>query len=494
MAVEDVWIAASAVFGAILGSFLNVVIFRMPRGLSIAQPRWSFCPHCEKPIAFRDNIPVFGWLALRGKCRNCATPIGIIYPTIEAATALLFLMLADALFVGKLLPPIGRPFADWPIALAYYALFASLLAVAAMDVESYLVDIRVLNFAMIVGVIGTAVWLAVANPFKIPVPVGETPALTNSSGRLPNSLAMIGTAMGAIWCATAFVLAMRRRKPVDNKPTGAQPIPQVVEDSMPESPSYLNTRDQRFQPWLIILLVVMIVGMAAWVIVAPDKGLAWAVAPSVQRGIAALFVLMLLLLLTSIVHRESDQQIVDEIESERSAARPMALREGASFLPALAVGVGLFVYWRSMDRLDSGWSELMGGLIAEGALQRFCEGATHALGAIVWSAAIGWSVRIGGTLAFGKEAYGTGDIFIMAAIGAVMGIWALVFTFFLAAILAIMGIVATLFWKSSRAVPFGPWLALGAFATLWVYQPLLNLFAPAGRLFWEIFCGKALAF
>ncbi len=494
MAVEDVWIAASAVFGAILGSFLNVVIFRMPRGLSIAQPRWSFCPHCEKPIAFRDNIPIIGWLALRGKCRNCATPIGIIYPTIEAATALLFLMLADALFVGKLLPLIGRAAADWPIALAYYTLFASLLAVAAMDVESYLVDIRVLNFAMIVGVIGTAAWLAIANPLSPPAAIDEAPTLTTSSGRLPNSLALIGAIMGATWCASAFAFAVFRRKSVDNNPTDAQSNAPVEDAPMPESLSYLKTGDQRFQPWPIILLVGLIIGLAAWMIVAPDKGLALAVAASVQRGIAALFVLMLLLLLASIVHRESDQQIVEEIESERSAARPMALREGASFLPALAVGVGIFVYWRSTERLDSGWSELVGGLIAESAFQRFCEGATHALGAIVWSAAIGWFVRIGGTLAFGKEAYGTGDIFIMAAIGAVMGIWALVFTFFLAAMLAILGVVATLFWKSSRAVPFGPWLALGAFATLWVYQPLLNLFAPAGRLFWEIFSGKALAF
>ena len=122
-------------------------------------------------------------------------------------------------------------------------------------------------------------------------------------------------------------------------------------------------------------------------------------------------------------------------------------------------------------------------------LRNFVAGVCHGLGALVWSAAIGWFVRIAGTLGFGKEAFGTGDIFIMAAIGAVMGVWGLVFTFFLAAVLAILGVVATSFCKSSRAVPFGPWLALVSFAAVWVFKDLLGFFGPFGDMLWSILSG-----
>ena len=75
--------------GLILGSFLNVVTYRMPRHLSIVRPR-SVCPRCNAPIAPRDNIPVFSWLILRGRCRHCDKPISLRYPLIELATGVLF--------------------------------------------------------------------------------------------------------------------------------------------------------------------------------------------------------------------------------------------------------------------------------------------------------------------------------------------------------------------------------------------------------------------
>jgi leader peptidase (prepilin peptidase) / N-methyltransferase len=78
------------VFGAIVGSFLNVCIYRLPREKSIVRPS-SFCPSCEKPIKFFDNIPVLSYLLLlRGKCRLCGTHISVRYPLVEFITALLF--------------------------------------------------------------------------------------------------------------------------------------------------------------------------------------------------------------------------------------------------------------------------------------------------------------------------------------------------------------------------------------------------------------------
>ncbi len=78
----------AGVMGAVFGSFLNVVAYRLPRRESIIKPR-SRCPSCGTPVRPYDNVPILSWLALRGHCRNCAAPISPRYPLVEAGTALL---------------------------------------------------------------------------------------------------------------------------------------------------------------------------------------------------------------------------------------------------------------------------------------------------------------------------------------------------------------------------------------------------------------------
>jgi leader peptidase (prepilin peptidase)/N-methyltransferase len=77
-------------FGLVVGSFLNVVIHRVPAGESVVSPR-SRCPSCEHPIRERDNIPVLSWLLLRGRCRDCGEPISVRYPLVEIGHAVLWL-------------------------------------------------------------------------------------------------------------------------------------------------------------------------------------------------------------------------------------------------------------------------------------------------------------------------------------------------------------------------------------------------------------------
>ena len=77
--------------GAVVGSFLNVCIYRLPRGLSVNRPRRSFCPECGAPIAWYQNLPVLSWLFLRGRCARCEIAIDVRYPLVELLTALLFL-------------------------------------------------------------------------------------------------------------------------------------------------------------------------------------------------------------------------------------------------------------------------------------------------------------------------------------------------------------------------------------------------------------------
>jgi leader peptidase (prepilin peptidase) / N-methyltransferase len=86
----------AAVFGLIIGSFLNVVVYRTPRGLSVVRPG-SFCPACGTPIRSSDNVPVLAWLALRGRCRHCQEPISARYPAVELLTGVLFGAVAWAL-------------------------------------------------------------------------------------------------------------------------------------------------------------------------------------------------------------------------------------------------------------------------------------------------------------------------------------------------------------------------------------------------------------
>ena len=88
------WVAGGwiAFLGGSIGSFLNVVVYRLPRGMSLSTPS-SHCPKCEHPIRWYDNLPVVGWLRLRGRCRDCGISISYRYPVIEALVAAIFVVL-----------------------------------------------------------------------------------------------------------------------------------------------------------------------------------------------------------------------------------------------------------------------------------------------------------------------------------------------------------------------------------------------------------------
>ena len=84
-----VQIGFAAAFGAVAGSFLNVLIYRLPLGRSVVWPS-SACPHCGRELSWYENIPVASWLALRARCRTCRAPISARYPFVEALTAAMF--------------------------------------------------------------------------------------------------------------------------------------------------------------------------------------------------------------------------------------------------------------------------------------------------------------------------------------------------------------------------------------------------------------------
>ncbi|NJL22760.1 MAG: prepilin peptidase, partial [Leptolyngbyaceae cyanobacterium SM1_3_5] len=110
------------IFGTCIGSFLNVVIYRVPAGLSLLHPP-SRCPNCLNRLKPYDNVPVIGWLRLRGRCRFCHAKIAVRYPIVEAVTGLLFV----AAFWGFHVP---LP------AFGYWAFFSWLLALALIDLDT----------------------------------------------------------------------------------------------------------------------------------------------------------------------------------------------------------------------------------------------------------------------------------------------------------------------------------------------------------------------
>jgi leader peptidase (prepilin peptidase)/N-methyltransferase len=128
--------------GACVGSFLNVVIYRVPAGLSILYPP-SRCPHCLRQLAPRDNIPVVGWFLIKGKCRYCHTSVSWRYPAIEALTAFLFWCVAA--YFGTSLSI---------LTLCFYALFLSwLLALALIDIDTMTLPNSLTQSGLVLGFI-----------------------------------------------------------------------------------------------------------------------------------------------------------------------------------------------------------------------------------------------------------------------------------------------------------------------------------------------------
>ena len=118
-------------WGAIWGSFLNVLVWRFPQGMSLSRPA-SHCPACQTPIRWHDNVPILGWLWLRGRCRDCGIAIAPRYPLVEAATAGLGLALwlhvcADGRFATVPVQVLGMQF------LLHFFFVFMLLAIALID-------------------------------------------------------------------------------------------------------------------------------------------------------------------------------------------------------------------------------------------------------------------------------------------------------------------------------------------------------------------------
>jgi leader peptidase (prepilin peptidase) / N-methyltransferase len=185
-------------FGLIFGSFLNVCIYRMPRGLSVVRPG-SACPHCEKAIPFYDNVPVFSWLILRGRCRNCSARITPRYLIVELLTASVFLLC----------------YSNFGLRLATLkcAVFGFLiLGLIFTDAETHLLPDKLTLTGLVIGLIFS--WFVPVNDLlSILLPGSlQIPVSPNISNRLFSVMdSALGAAIGASFLYGAGAIYLRAR-------------------------------------------------------------------------------------------------------------------------------------------------------------------------------------------------------------------------------------------------------------------------------------------
>jgi leader peptidase (prepilin peptidase)/N-methyltransferase len=189
--VTILFVVVGTLLGLTLGSFLNVVVYRTPRHLSVVRPG-SFCPSCKAELTAVDNVPVLAWLWLRGRCRHCAEPISLRYPLVEAGTAAVFIGLAATI----------RPLWGVP---GWWALAATLGVAALIEGEGQSCPPGVTLIGGSIGVAALAIGAAIAG----------------HSGPIPHSAIGLGA---AILATGALAASPRLRGLVGPATIGTLPI------------------------------------------------------------------------------------------------------------------------------------------------------------------------------------------------------------------------------------------------------------------------------
>ena len=370
-----IWFAFIFAFGCCVGSFLNVVIYRLPLDMSIVQPG-SRCPACGSGIRFYDNIPLVSWLLLGRKCRYCKAPISVRYFVIELLTGVVFGILFIVYFRTGLRAGVDS-FVNggWLIYVATVVLTAGLIAASAIDLQLWVIPIAICWLVTAVGIIASSVSGYVMEPGLIRA-YGLFPTATAATG-----LAAVGAVigLGISWALLAKGW-IKRSYDSDSDDNQSPPGRQVQ----------INHRGEVLKE-VVFLLPVIVCAAGAYFF---------------GRVLAV--------------------------------SSPLLYNEWASFSARPAIS-GL---------LGSIWGWFIGGGIV-------------------------WATRILGTLGFGKEAMGLGDVHLMAAAGAVTGPVSAVVAFFIAPFFGLVWGGYSMIFKKSRQIPYGPFLSLAVFLVIILHDKVL---------------------
>ena len=364
MVPDWIWFTFIFAFGCCVGSFLNVVIYRMPRDKSIVHPP-SACPGCGKNIQFYDNIPLISWLVLGRKCRYCKIPISPRYFIIELITGLAFTGLFFLYFHTNFLVGIGT-FANggWLIYLLHIILIAAFIAASAIDLELWVIPLCLCWFVTVVGIIGSGVgpWVidfSVIRGFFL-LPSASTNIAALSAG------STVGLAVSWLLLSTGLIKRSYESEDEQN----------------------INHRLEVCRE-IVFLLPIVISAVAAY-------------------------------------------QIIKNVEP-------------------------IYLWWLDFSQIPA-----IAGVL--GAIWGYFVGC-----------AVVWITRILGTLAFGKEAMGLGDVHLMGAAGAIVGPVMVVIAFFIAPFFGLGWALFQMFFKKVRQIPYGPFLSLGIFVVMIFHDRIYSL-------------------
>jgi len=439
-----------AAVGACVGSFLNVVIHRLPTGRSIVNPP-SHCPSCLHPIRAYDNVPVISYLLLRGRCRHCSAAISPRYVVVEVLTALLFVILYDAYFRSGVHGGFVSFRQDWLMFFAHLAALAGLLACSGMDIEHYLINITVPYSVMVVALVawlgGNVVGRAYVTPKAGPVAFAASLAVA----------AIYGLQL------LLYRLFSHRADESDEQVQEDQVHPENVQATPPKA----NVTG--LIPAAMFTLAA--VGLIFWVTLGDTNPTDFA-----DRATAFIALAFLAVVMGCAPRRRIDQEIIEVIEEERAGARRQAASELLQWMPmVLAAAVVIFLLARWPDLKQS----IQAGMDYTLLDRQPLAGLANWLAGLVAAAGFGWLVRISFTLLFGKEAMGVGDIYILAAVGCCLGASVSIVGFFLGAVVGLLGVLVMLLWKTSRALSFVPWISLGVLITVLFYDRIMHRLAAA---------------
>jgi leader peptidase (prepilin peptidase) / N-methyltransferase len=388
--------------GACVGSFLNVVVWRLPRGESIVSPP-SHCPKCGRNLKWYDNLPVIGWLKLRGKCRFCGQPISARYPIVEAVTGALFAGYYVAFFmfgVGPCPNPgvarggWGAGFLNisqhWPVYALYMLLLCVLLASSLIDAELYIIPLELLWFIAVVGLVVHAI-----------IDTPRTPGTLNTS--------TVGAALAAAGGIGLLIsLGLLRMKWIKHSFADGGPLMEIDREAY-------------------------------------------------EREVEA-------------AKREGRAPEYEAPEYTPAQIRAEVRHEMLFLLPPLALA-GLFAALvLGVDAVGRTWGSIVSHYWVSGLL-----GAV--LGGLIGGFVV-WLTRILGTLAFGREAMGMGDVHLMAAVGAVVGAGAATVAFFLAPFFGLVLAIYLLATGNKRELPYGPYLSLATAFVMLLYCPIAAWLSP----------------
>jgi leader peptidase (prepilin peptidase) / N-methyltransferase len=405
------WLISVTVYGACVGSFLNVVIYRLPEGKSLVHPG-SRCPSCDHALAWYDNVPVLAWLWLRAKCRYCKAPISAQYPLVEAVTGLMFAGLFAAYYMTDLRWEFSDPGhgfqGTWQIYVVHALLLAGLIAATMIDARLFIIPGQIPWLLTLVALVVLPIVVLLGSPFTI-----------------------------------------------DTLPSALQPLASWI-----GAPVYLDGLVPRARP------------MGVWAAAGGTIGLAISLLLLKLKVIPLSFADYDELYLGHAAAQPTPPKGEDEEPFNYPHPRREVLKEILFLLPPiLGIAVGVWLAPRGIYPLSAG-SSVLGGVM---------------LG-YLFGAGLVWGTRILGTLLFGKEAMGRGDVHLLAAIGAILGPGETIPVFFIApffgltAVLATMGLSAML-KKRFHEIPYGPYLAAAAVVVMVFRQPIMDFLQPLMRIF-----------